>query len=63
MNDGECNDDVATNKNRPTKVCWYLPVIPRFKRLLASVDDAKYLRWHANGRINDGLLRHPADSP
>ena len=56
VNDGECSDDVATNNNCPTKVCWYLPIIPRFKRLFVSADDAKNLRWHVEGKINDGLL-------
>ena len=56
VNDDECSNDVARNNKHPTKVCWYLPILPRFKRLFASADDAKNLRWHADGRINDGLL-------
>ena len=40
---------------------WYLPIIPRFKRLFANGDDAKDLTWHANGRNSDGMVRHPAD--
>ena len=44
------------------KVLWYLPIIPRFKRLFANENDAKNLRWHADERISDGKLRHPADS-
>ena len=56
VNDGECSDNAATNNSRPTKICWYLPIIPRFKRLFASADDAKYLRWHADDKIIDGLL-------
>jgi len=63
VNDGtRCSDD-ATSNNHPTKVCWYLPIIPRFKRLFGSANDSKNLTWHADGRIKDGLLRHPADSP
>ena len=27
----ECSDDAATNNHCPKKVCWYLPIIPRFK--------------------------------
>jgi len=56
VNDEEKNDDVGTNNNHPAKVCWYLPIIPRFKRLFASAHDASNLKWHAFGRINDGLL-------
>ena len=63
VNDGENNYEVGTNNNRPAKVCWYLPIIPRFKRLFASANELSNLKWHAFGRINDGLLRHAADSP
>ncbi|XP_003518081.1 uncharacterized protein [Glycine max] len=44
-------------------ICWYLPIIPRFKRLFATTHDASNLKWHAVERINDGFLRHLADSP
>ncbi|KAL8147349.1 hypothetical protein AgCh_004890 [Apium graveolens] len=33
------------------------------RRLYASAEDSKKLTWHHDGRINDGMLRHPADSP
>ncbi|KAK7346843.1 hypothetical protein VNO80_21366 [Phaseolus coccineus] len=46
----------------PMKVMWYLPIIPRMKRLFANPDDAKNLRWHADERKCDGMYRHPADS-
>ncbi|XP_006601656.1 uncharacterized protein [Glycine max] len=59
----ECSDDASIYNDCPSKVCWYLPVIARFKQLFANVEDAKNLTWHANGRIKDGLLRHPVDSP
>ncbi|XP_006596670.1 uncharacterized protein [Glycine max] len=59
----ESSVDGSTYKDCPSKVCWYLPVIPRFKRLFANAQDAKNLTWHVDGRIKDGLLRHPADSP
>ncbi|XP_019191067.1 PREDICTED: uncharacterized protein LOC109185582 [Ipomoea nil] len=55
----QCED----KKSPPAKVLWYLPVIPRFKRLFANKNDAKNLQWHAKGRKEDGKLRHPADSP
>ncbi|KAK7279834.1 hypothetical protein RJT34_24892 [Clitoria ternatea] len=61
VKNGESGDDVST-KNPPTKVLWYLPIIPRFKRLFANKNDAKSLRWHAEERKLDGKLRHPADS-
>ncbi|XP_074324286.1 uncharacterized protein LOC141661201 [Apium graveolens] len=49
--------------NSPSKVMWYFPIIPRLMRLYASPEDSKHLTWHHNGRIKDGMLRHPADSP
>ncbi|XP_071699952.1 uncharacterized protein [Rutidosis leptorrhynchoides] len=42
----EVSSDV--NKNGPpAKVLWYLPLIPRLKRLFANAKDARLLRWHA----------------
>ncbi|XP_021746079.1 uncharacterized protein LOC110711949 [Chenopodium quinoa] len=55
-----CN---AGMKGPPTKVLWYLPIIPRFKRLFSIPKDAKNMRWRAEGRKKNGLLKHPADSP
>jgi len=57
----ENNSDENSKKVPPVKVLWYLPIIPRFKRHFANEDDAKDLTWHANGRISDGMVRHPAD--
>nr|XP_017229022.1 PREDICTED: uncharacterized protein LOC108204204 [Daucus carota subsp. sativus] len=48
----------------PAKVMWYFPVIPRFKRMFKSSSTAELLTWHStNQRIQDGQMRHPADSP
>ncbi|XP_021718897.1 uncharacterized protein LOC110686603 [Chenopodium quinoa] len=56
----------GSNPNRkkwpPAKVLWYLPIIPRFKRLFSIKKDAKNLVWHAQERKKDGYIRHPADS-
>ena len=46
----------------PAKVLWYLPPIPRFVRLFRNAKHAKNLAWHADERIKDGKLRHPADT-
>ena len=62
MKDDECSDDASINNDRPAKVCYYLPIILRFKRLFASGNDAKNLRWHVDGKKSDGLFRHPVDS-
>ncbi|KAL6646663.1 hypothetical protein ACP70R_015740 [Stipagrostis hirtigluma subsp. patula] len=51
----------SMRRGAPRKVVWYLPIIPRLKRLFANEKEAKLLRWHKEGRKNDGMLRHPAD--
>ena len=38
------------------KVLWYFPPIPRFKRMFQSPKIAKDLKWHAQGRENNGKL-------
>ncbi|XP_071704533.1 uncharacterized protein [Rutidosis leptorrhynchoides] len=55
------DSDVSEN-GPPAKLFWYLPIIPRLKRLFANEKDAKLLRWHAEDRKNDGKMRHVADS-
>jgi len=42
-NSDKCSQDPSTYKDRPLKVCWYLLVVPRFKRLFANVEDTKNL--------------------
>ncbi|KAL4010655.1 hypothetical protein IC575_027666 [Cucumis melo] len=50
-------------KQIPSKVIWYFPPIPRFKRLFRSIECTANLTSHASERIEDGKLRYPADSP
>ena len=45
------------------KIMWYFPIIPRFKRLFKSPSTAALMTWHANQRIIDDKMRHPANSP
>ena len=61
--DDEGSHHATTNNDRPTKVYWYLPIIPRFNQLYANAHDAENLTWYADGRKSDGLLWYPADSP
>jgi Transposase family tnp2 len=57
-------DDETNNRKRPAaNVLWYLPIMPRFRRLFSNERDAKLLWWHAECRKYDCMLRHPADSP
>ena len=44
------------------KVVWYLPIVPRLKRLFTNPKDAKNLRWHAIERRCDRLLHHQVNS-
>ncbi|KAL4295324.1 hypothetical protein GQ457_12G009890 [Hibiscus cannabinus] len=47
---------------KPVKVLRYFPLIPGLQRLFMSSKTAESMRWHHDGRTDDGLLRHPADS-
>ncbi|CAN1335190.1 hypothetical protein LINPERPRIM_LOCUS36661, partial [Linum perenne] len=49
--------------NVPFKRLRYFPLGPRLQRLFMSADTAILMRWHAEKRVSDGVLRHPADSP
>ena len=51
------------SKGPPSKMLWYLPIVPRLRRLFANAKDARLLRWHAEERKMDGKIRHVADSP
>ncbi|XP_074336070.1 uncharacterized protein LOC141673238 [Apium graveolens] len=55
--------DGRVRTNIPAKVVWYFSIIPRFKRLYKSASTAEMMTWHSDHRIQDGLMRHPADSP
>jgi len=50
------------NKGIPRKILRYFPLIPRLQRLFMTKQDAEDMRWHKNKRVDDGVLRHPADS-
>ncbi|XP_027186063.1 uncharacterized protein [Cicer arietinum] len=49
-------------KNLPAKILRWFPLKPRLQRLFMSSKVVESMRWHHEGRLNDGLLRHPADS-
>nr|KYP35945.1 hypothetical protein KK1_042971 [Cajanus cajan] len=61
--DGHSSDEDVVDKGLPAKMLWYLPIIPRFKRLFANATDAMNVTWHADNGNYDGMLCHPADSP
>nr|XP_028960059.1 uncharacterized protein LOC114825491 [Malus domestica] len=47
----------------PKKVLRYFPIGPRLQRLYMSRYTAESMIWHSEIRTDDGVLRHPADSP
>jgi len=48
-------------KEVPIKRMHYLPLIPRLKRLYASMSSAPHMRWHHENRREPGVLCHPSD--
>ncbi|KAI9120462.1 hypothetical protein K1719_007495 [Acacia pycnantha] len=52
-----------TTKRQPLKALWYLPIIPRFKRLFTSEATAKKLRWHSMREYPMENIFDPTDSP
>ncbi|XP_039138806.1 uncharacterized protein LOC120276140 [Dioscorea cayenensis subsp. rotundata] len=49
------------DKKIPWKVLRYFPLKPRLQRLFMSKKIAKDMQWHSEKRIDDDMLRHPAD--
>ncbi|XP_038698007.1 uncharacterized protein LOC119995565 [Tripterygium wilfordii] len=56
------NNTLGKKKRTPAKVLRFFPLKPRLKRLYMSSKTSELMKWHANDRIKDGALRHPADS-
>ena len=52
---------VGRYKEVPIKRMHYLPLIPRLKRLYASMSYAPHMRWHYENRREPGVLCHPSD--
>ncbi|CAL2238214.1 unnamed protein product [Prunus armeniaca] len=54
-----------TSQNRttkiPQKVMRYLPLKPRLQRLYMSTHTATDMRWHKEKRVDNDVMRHPAD--
>ncbi|CAL8150888.1 unnamed protein product [Prunus armeniaca] len=62
-----CNESrfKMTSQNRttkiPQKVMRYLPLKPRLQRLYMSTHTATDMRRHQEKRVDDDVMRHPAD--
>ena len=50
------------SKKVPYKVLRHIPLKPRFERMFKCKELAKYMDHHAQGRIQDGVIRMVADS-
>ena len=48
-------------KDVPLARMHYLPIIPRLKRLFASYNSARHMRWHFENPREPGVLCHPSD--
>ena len=48
-------------KKVPRKVLRYIPIIPRLQRLLRCKNIAQFMDYLAHNRIQDDILRMPAD--
>ncbi|XP_020082200.1 uncharacterized protein LOC109705831 isoform X1 [Ananas comosus] len=58
---GETKQKVS-GKRVPMKSLRYFPLKPRLQRLFMSKKTASLMRWHIDQRVDDGVMRHPADS-
>uniref|UniRef100_A0A2N9G202 DUF4218 domain-containing protein n=1 Tax=Fagus sylvatica TaxID=28930 RepID=A0A2N9G202_FAGSY len=63
MMEHNMNDSSKKRKKKAAKILRWFPLKPRLQRLFMSSKTAGHMKWHANGRTDDGLMRHPADSP
>ena len=52
----------SKGKKKAAKILRWFPLKPRLQRLFLSPDLASSMKWHVNGRTDDGVMRHPADS-
>ncbi|XP_048502675.1 uncharacterized protein LOC109135778 [Beta vulgaris subsp. vulgaris] len=68
---GELDDSVSLTKSQgisqlkpriPRLVLRHFPLVPRLQRLFMSSRIAKHMRWHNERRVDEDILRHPADS-
>jgi hypothetical protein len=55
--------DASNNKKRlPRKILHYFPLTPRLQRIYMPESTSSEMRWHKEGLVSDGKMRHPADS-
>jgi len=49
-------------KRFPRKILRYFPLTPRLQRLYMRESTSTLMRWHKEGLVHDGKMRHLADS-
>ncbi|XP_038687488.1 uncharacterized protein LOC119986868 [Tripterygium wilfordii] len=55
--------EIRSQRNKiARKVLRYFPLTPGLQRLFMSSQIAAAMRWHKEDHVEDGVLRHPADS-
>ncbi|XP_066159800.1 uncharacterized protein [Oryza sativa Japonica Group] len=59
-NPGEV-DRQPSKRRVAAKVMWYFLIIPWLRCLFRNKEHERMMRWHAEERQQDGMLRHPAD--
>ncbi|XP_059456599.1 uncharacterized protein LOC132186630 [Corylus avellana] len=57
----EDGQPITSSKRRLVKVLQWFLIIPQLQRLFMSQHTVPHMRWHANGRTKDCVLRHPVD--
>jgi hypothetical protein len=64
VDDGHDGADTTNKKRRrvPCKILRYFPLTPRLCRLYMAESTSSQMRWHKDELVDDGKLRHPADS-
>lgn len=48
-------------KRVAVKSMFYLSIIPRLKRMFASMHSASQMTWHHTNKKRPGTMRHPSD--
>lgn len=61
-NDASDGDQGNNGKKVAAKKVQYFPLKPRLQRLFWSSRIAPLMRWHVEQRIDNGVMRHPANS-
>lgn len=55
-------DPDGAKKPLPRKILRYFPLVPRLRRLYMNEITSLHMRWHKEKLVQDGKMRHPADS-